>query len=177
MINFLNISRRLKYLFGTIALSWVLFFLLRVAFFRIFYESSSLIDILKSFWVGLRFDLRLSILTALPSLLLCVIASIKYWKFSYSIYLIKWIYPSILSLIVLFYTFDFATYSYTQQRIDITVFTLLENFAISAGMMWESYPIVWLFLLVVLICSGCIFIHCFLIKITLNRNKFFRKIY
>ena len=139
MINFLNISRRLKYLFGTIALSWVLFFLLRVAFFLIFYESSSLIDILKSFWVGLRFDLRLSILIALPSLLLCVIASIKYWEFSYSISLIKWIYPSILSLIVLFYTFDFATYSYTQQPIDITVFTLLENFANSAGMIWESY--------------------------------------
>ena len=177
MINFLNISRRLKYLFGTIALSWVLFFLLRVAFFLIFYESSSLTDILKSFWVGLRFDLRLSILTALPGLLLCVIASNKYWKFSHSISLIKLIYPSILSLIVLFYTFDFATYSYTQQRIDITVFTLLENFAISAGMMWESYPIVWLFLIVLSICSGCIFIHSYLIKITLKRNKLFQTKY
>ena len=44
-------------------------------------------------------------------------------------------------------------------------------------MMWESYPIIWLFLLVLSICSGCIFIHSYLIKITLKRNKLFQTKY
>ena len=43
--------------------------------------------------------------------------------------------------------------------------------------MWESYPIVWLFLLVLSICSGCIFIHSCLVKITLKRDKLFQTKY
>ena len=171
MINFINISRRLKYLIGTIALSWLLFILLRFAFFFIFYESSSSIDIIKSFWIGIRFDLRLSILTGLPGLLFLTIASIKHWKLSYSIFLTNWIYPLALYLIIIFYTFDFVTYSYTQQRVDITIFSLLENFAISVGMIWESYPVVWLLVLVSIICSGCLYVHRWLVKTTLKLEK------
>lgn len=177
MISPVNISRRLKYLFGITVLSWSLFIILRVAFFFIFYEPANLLDVLKSFWIGSRFDLRLSILLSFPFLIITSIPIIKYWKFSYSVFAANWIYPLELILVVLFYTFDFATYGYTQQRIDITVFTLLENFTISLGMIWESYPVIRLSLLVLIICLFSTKMHSWLIDNTLKKQKIFQTKY
>ena len=153
MISLVNISRRLKYLFGITILSWSLFIVLRISFLFLFYEPSSLTDILKSFWIGTRFDLRLSILLSLPCLVIAIGPIVKYWKFSYTVLAANWTYSLALASVIFFYIFDFATYGYTQQRIDITVFTLLENLTISLGMIWESYPVVRLLLLVLIICS------------------------
>ena len=177
MISPANISRRLKYLFGITVLYWSLFIILRFAFFFIFYEPANLLDVLKSFWIGSRFDLRLSILLSFPSLIITIIPIIKYWKFSYSVFVTNWIYPLALTFVVLFYTFDFATYGYTQQRMDITVFTLLENFTISLGMIWESYPVIRLSLLVLIICLFSIKIHSWLIDNTLKKKKVFQTKY
>ena len=67
--------------------------------------------------------------------------------------------------------FDFANYGYAQQRIDITVFSLLENFTISIGMIWESYPVIWLILFVTGICYLCIMIHNKIVRATLMMSK------
>ncbi len=84
-----------------------------------------------------------------------------------------WVYGFLLSSTILFYVFDFANYGYTQQRIDITVFSLLENFTISLGMIWESYPIIWLILSVFIICFFCILIYNRIVFITLMTPKTF----
>ena len=177
MISPVNISRRLKYLFGIIILSWSLFIFLRFSFFFLFYEPTSLVDVLKSFWIGARFDLRLSILLSLPCLIITIVPVIKFWKFSYTVFVANWSYPLALTSAFFFYIFDFATYGYTQQRIDITVFTLLENFTISLGMIWESYPVIRLLLLVLIICLLCIKVHSWLINSTLKKQKVFQTKY
>ena len=177
MINIVNISRRLKYLFGITILSWSLFIVLRFSFFFLFYEPSSLIDILKSFWIGIRFDLRLAILLSLPCLIITIGPIVKYWKFSYTVVAANWTYSLALTSAIFFYIFDFATYGYTQQRIDITVFTLLENFTISLGMIWESYPVIRLLLLVLILCALFIKIHNWLIDVTLKKKKVFQTKY
>ncbi|MDG1847214.1 MAG: sulfatase-like hydrolase/transferase [Candidatus Marinimicrobia bacterium] len=177
MINIVNISRRLKYLFGITILFWSLFIVLRFSFFFVFYEPSSLIDILKSFWIGTRFDLRLSIFLSLPCLIITIAPIVKYWRFSYTVFAANWTYSLVLISAIFFYIFDFATYGYTQQRIDITVFTLLENFTISLGMIWESYPVIRLLLLVLIICALFIKIHNWLIGVTLKKKKGFQTKY
>ena len=181
-INFLlnnigNISRRLKYIFSVVALSWTLFFFLRIVFFLIFFEEASTLNILQSFWVGIRFDLRLAVLISIPNLFFCILTLIRYWKLSYTIVLTRWIYGILLSMTVLFYVFDFANYGYTQQRIDITVFSLLENFTISLGMIWESYPVIWLIIFIIGVCYLFIIIHNRMVSITLMRPQRYNKKY
>ena len=168
-------SRRLKYLFIIIAISWTLFFCLRFIFFLIFFEDTSIFNILNSFWIGIRFDLRLAVLISIPNLFFCILPIIKYWKLSYTIFIVRWIYGILLSTTVLFYVVDFANYGYTQQRIDITVFSLLENFTISLGMIWESYPVVWLIIFVTVICYLFISIHNRMVFLTLMTPKLFTK--
>ena len=173
-------SRRLKYLSGILMLSWALFFFLRLGFFFIFFESVSVLDILHSLWVGIRFDMRLAVLISIPILFFCVLPIVRYWKFSHTIFVVKWVYGILISLTVFFYIFDFANYGYTQQRIDVTVFNLLENFTISLGMIWETYPVVWLILFVISICYLWIKIHNYIVKHTLmtpqRRAKNYQKI-
>ena len=90
----------------------------------------------------MRFDLRLAVLISIPGMVFCILPIVRYWKLLYTIIIVRWVYGALLSLTVLFYVVDFANYGYTQQRIDITVFSLLENFTISIGMIWESYPVI-----------------------------------
>ena len=166
-----NISRRLKYLSGVLALSWALFFFLRFAFFLFFFEPVGVSNILHSFWIGIRFDLRLAVLISIPILFFCILPTIRYWKLSHTIFVVRWVYGPLLSLTILFYVFDFANYGYTQQRIDITGFSLLENFTISIGMIWEAYPVIWLIIFVVGICYLCIMIHNMIVRLTLMTPK------
>ncbi|SVB13142.1 uncharacterized protein METZ01_LOCUS165996, partial [marine metagenome] len=53
--------------------------------------------------------------------------------------------------VILFYTFDLGNYSYLDQRIDISSFKLLENPAISFGMVFETYPVFWITLVFAII--------------------------
>ena len=152
-----EISSRLKYLGGVLFLSWTLFFFLRISFFLIFFEAAGASNILHSFWIGMRFDLRLAVLISIPGMVFCILPIVQYWRLSHTIIILRWVYGALLLLTVLFYVFDFANYGYTQQRIDITVFSLLENFTISIGMIWESYPVIWLILFVIGI---CFFVYC-----------------
>ena len=166
-----NISRRLKYLGGVLFLSWTLFFFLRISFFLVFFEVAKVSNILHSFWIGMRFDLRLAVLISIPGMVFCILPIVRYWKLSHTIIIVRWVYGALLSLAVLFYVFDFANYGYAQQRIDITVFSLLENFTISIGMIWESYPVIWLILFVTGICYLCIMIHNKIVRATLMMSK------
>ena len=66
-------SRRLKYLLGTLIISWVLFIVLRIVFYLLFNDpaaETSENEIKRAFWMGARFDLRLSILLTFPILIL-----------------------------------------------------------------------------------------------------------
>ena len=167
--NIGNLSRRLKYLTGVLLLSWALFFFLRLGFCLIFFESVGISNILHSFWIGIRFDMRLAVLISIPLLFFCILPIVRYWKLSHTIFAVRWVYGVLLSLTVLFYVVDFANYGYTQQRIDITVFSLLENFTISIWMIWGSYPVLWLILSVVCICYLCIVIHNKIVRFTLSK--------
>ncbi len=47
-------------------------------------------------------------------------------------------------LLLLFYIGDFGHYAYLQTRIDASVLRFLDNPLISAQMVWESYPVTWI---------------------------------
>lgn len=46
----------------------------------------------------------------------------------------------------LFYATDFIHYAYLHQRLNASILSYLENLTISMQMMWQSYPIIWIFI-------------------------------
>ena len=68
-------------------------------------------------------------------------------------------------LLVFFYSVDFAHYSYLSQRLNASVLNYLLDASISAGMVWQTYPVIRM-LLVLIVGSWLIMI---LVKATYSR--------
>lgn len=101
-------------------------------------------ELAKAIWVGLRFDLRLSVLITLPIIWAFLIPR---WNLLTVPILQKLsqIYLAIAVVgTVFFYGFDLGNYSYLGHRMDISTLRLLENPIIAMEMAYESYPIVWI---------------------------------
>ncbi|PSS58736.1 LTA synthase family protein [Pseudomonas sp. BBP2017] len=142
-------SRRLHYWFGAIAILFLTLAALRGLFFFGFsgFDVSSLqkVDAVpQTLGIGLRFDLRLAILLMLPVALLTWLPA---WNLTRS-RLLRWLVrvylAAALATVLLIYIVDFGHYAYLGLRINATVFRFLEDAQISAGMVWQTYPVIWI---------------------------------
>ena len=132
----------------------VLLTIFRFGFYFIFFNEMGKLsaeNVLNSFFIGLRFDARLSTVIVLPYLLLSQIPFIK-GEWMQKIWKGYWIFLFILILV--FYIADIGFYSYLNTRLDATIIGLVKNFQISLLMIWESYPVI----LVSIFISAAIFI-------------------
>ena len=127
----------------------ILFTLFRIVFFSLNFAEMNTLSLnymLKSFFIGLRFDARLTVLILLPFLLLSWIQAVngnwfrKFWGNYWSI---------IFTIIICFYLVDLGYYSYLNTRLDASIIGLVQNFLISSTMVWESYPVITIILLMV----------------------------
>ena len=166
-------SRRLRYLLGTVTLSWILFILFRIIFYFTFNDLDTNIvspNLSRAFWIGIRFDLRLSIVISLPLMVLTMVPVLNVSRSKKAQSVGKWVYGILIFGSVLFYVSDIGHYAYLHQRIDITAVHFLENPTISTQMIWESYPVVWFSLFLILICYLWIMFHNRLVTLTLEKS-------
>lgn len=125
----------------------IVFTVLRLGFFVYFAADGDFpfSDLIQAFYLGARFDLRLSLLLTLPLLIfawkgLSPLASNlarNIWSLIYTLFAHVWL---------LFYFFDFGYYGYLGSRINMSILSFLSNPDIAFGMMWDSYPLVWIML-------------------------------
>jgi len=134
---------------------------LRIALYLSFNrQGNHLSDVLPSFVLGLRYDLRdVSILCLLLLLLGSIPAlnpfegrgaaagSVRSGNLGSKISFF------IIGLagftLVFFYSVDFAHYGYLSQRLNASVLNYLSDTAISAGMVWQTYPVIRIILLLI----------------------------
>lgn len=167
-------SRRLKYLFSVIAIYWILFIILRISFYFVYRGVSGDIEfseLVKAFLMGIRFDLRLAIIISLPLILLSMI---PYFNLTTSNIIRKTasIYVLIISIImILFYVADSGHYGYLDNRLDITAVSFIENPIISLQMIWESYPVIWGLIIIILLIYGLHFCYNKIAQRTINKLK------
>jgi phosphoglycerol transferase MdoB-like AlkP superfamily enzyme len=99
-------------------------------------------DLLRSFYLGMKFDLQASLGTLLPVLLLGWIKPLhpvfsrfgrRFWAVYISLAFV---------LMYLIYITDAGHYAYLQQRVNATALRFLENPLISASMVWQTYPVI-----------------------------------
>ncbi|WP_426417403.1 LTA synthase family protein [Aestuariirhabdus sp. LZHN29] len=147
-------SRRVRYLAGVCAMFWLLMVALRVIFLMGFSEvgdtvQTSVSDLAKVLYIGIKFDLRLALLLTLPLIVLAYIPWINLSKVPLLRQLALGYLLLAVSGLLVFYVFDFGHYAYLGVRINSTAIRFLEDFAISKNMVWESYPVIWITLAVI----------------------------
>ena len=122
-----------------------IFTLLRIATVVLFIpDADSVSSLLRSFWLGFRYDAKWIAIILLPIAILSVYAKFspfyseknkKFWSY----------YLAIATLIVLFFFgADFGNFSYNHTRINASALNFAEDPGISFKMLWQSYPMVWL---------------------------------
>mgnify|MGYP001819742194 FL=1 len=99
-------------------------------------------DLVQAFYLGLKYDLQVSLALAIPILLLGWIrplhpvyseAGKRFW----------FVYTGVVVLgLLAVYATDFGHYAYLEQRLNATALRFLENLQISATMVWQTYPVI-----------------------------------
>ncbi|PZQ43725.1 MAG: sulfatase [Ectopseudomonas oleovorans] len=139
-------SRRLHYLAGLTALLFVIFAALRMLFLLGFsaVESISEPDVLPTLGIGLRFDLRLALLLMLPVGILLALPKLRLARFRAMRWLLRGYLLLAVAALGLLYIIDFGHYAYLGVRLNATVLRFAGDAQISAGMLWQTYPVLWI---------------------------------
>ena len=143
-----NASLRCSVIFlaWSVLLNVVLFSVLRVVFYVIFRvpaDPAPAAVLLKSFFIGFKFDLRLALLMNAPIFVFSRIRPLNIFVSAFGRRL--WtVYLLAVNLFVLFvYVIDIGHYGYVQSRLNITAVRFLYNLSTSLQMIWDTYPVVW----------------------------------
>lgn len=151
-----NIPRRFR-AFLLFAFCNALFFtLIRFVFYFVNKpdEVLSSSSVVKAFWIGFRFDLRIAFLFAL-ALGIFFLFPYKKWLKKFEL----WLFTFAFAAIMLIYFVDFGYYAYLTERINAYIFDLAANTATSAEMVWQSYPVITLSFVLFALSAG--FYFCF----------------
>jgi phosphoglycerol transferase MdoB-like AlkP superfamily enzyme len=104
----------------------------------------SFTDLLPSFLLGLRYDLRWISLILLPVVLVSLSPQLspfyseknkKWWT---------WYLAIITFIVFFFFAADFGNFSYNKTRLNASALNFVEDAGISMAMLWQSYPIFWM---------------------------------
>ena len=150
-------SRRLQLWAATIACYTLWMSLARVGFYAWFArfegDAPGWLEMLRVFYIGVKFDLRLAILICLPLVLLCIVPRINLFRIRALGALSQWLLAVMTIGLVLFYVFDFGHYSYLGLRINSGFLRFLDDRE-SATMVRQSYPLI----RIAVACTICCFV-------------------
>lgn len=117
-------------------------------FFVFLQDRTTLSQAWPAFWLGLRFDARVVAGALLPLLALGAIPWLNPFKHTFGRRFWFAFFGLFAAALIVFYTADYLHYRYLGQRLNATALEFLGDAAISFRMAWESYPLVWITLII-----------------------------
>ena len=124
-----------------------IFTLFRLATFFAFRPASfSFGELLPSFLMGIRYDLRWISFILLPIILLSLSPRLSPFYSAKNKKWWTWYLAVITFIVFFFFAADFGSFSYNRTRLDAGALNFAEDFGISIQMMWQTYPMVWMIL-------------------------------
>ncbi len=103
-------------------------------------------DLWPSLLLGLRFDLRWISMLLLPIVLVSFFPAFSPFHSERNKKIWTWYLALVTFIVIFFFAADFGCFSYNETRLDASALNFAEDPLISARMIWESYPIVWMLL-------------------------------
>ena len=101
---------------------------------------------LKSFYLGLKFDMRLSFVLLLPLLIASWIPKLRALDSRWGTRICLGYVTGIMGFCLLMFLIDFPHYDWLHTRLNASSLDFLTEFGIAFTIIWESYPVVWAFL-------------------------------
>lgn len=140
------LSPTIRFLLWAMALNLAVFTAFRIVFWLVFRSGAPdapAAELLRAFYLGLKFDLRLALLICLPPLALAVFPALNPARRPSARAL--WLgYLTVAQAAVVFlYFVDLGHYGYVRARLNATVLEHLQPVSIALQMAWETYPVVW----------------------------------
>lgn len=137
--------------FSTLYLSFVWFFLLvyRWATWRWVYYTSVANEnenLITSFYLGGKFDLRLVLISCAPIVLLSLFFHKHFFNSTAWSKFVTVFSVVVFFLLNFFYAVDIGNYFYLNERVNASILSFLTNPLISSQMMWQTYPVVKVFI-------------------------------
>jgi phosphoglycerol transferase MdoB-like AlkP superfamily enzyme len=118
----------------------------------------------NAFVMGFRYDLRLVCILGLAMLLLCSIPFINPFKNKGARKFWNVLLPLLFFIMLFFYVTDYFHYDYLHQRLNASVLNYLEDAGISMNMVWQTYPVIKVLLLLVLLVIAIVFLFSKIIR-------------
>jgi len=148
MALFLKLPRLIRWVLGI-----MLFFLLVMMAYRFIfffrYRPHNLPFSGSAFVLGIRYDLKFLSIITLGILLLNAIPFLNPFKSRGAVWFWKMLIPLTFLALLVFNIADYYHYDYLHQKLNASVLNFLGDAAISFSMMKESYPMGWIFFILI----------------------------
>ncbi len=155
--NLPNIPKTVRLVFSICIIFLLIMSLLRLALYLVSpAQGHSFFSLLPCFWLGIRYDMRYAGILSLLLLITCSLPFLDPFRHKAGR---NWLFflVSLAGLwVAFFYCVDFAYYAYLSQRLSASVLNYLTDTSISAGVVWQTYPVVRILLVLI---AGTWLIH------------------
>jgi len=103
-------------------------------------------NLIPSFLMGIRYDLRWISIILLPIVVISLLPKFSPFYSSRNKKWWTWYLAIITFVVFFFFAADFGSFSYNRTRLDAGALNFAEDFGISVKMLFQTYPMVWLIL-------------------------------
>ncbi|MEO7799704.1 MAG: sulfatase-like hydrolase/transferase [Opitutaceae bacterium] len=158
---FLNLlsqaSRLVRWIVSLAVFYLVVMTLLRLGTYLVFSQQQMVAgQVWPALWLGWRFDVRVVATAMLPLLVLGSFSIFDPFRTLWT----KRLWHTLLAVfglgLVIFYVSDYLHYRYVGQRLNASVLAFLGDARISAGMVWQSYPVGQIVLVALVVTVGLV---------------------
>lgn len=147
MLLRLRLPKTLLWVFNLLVIYVLLFTTYRIITLLAFMpDSEHWSDMLPTFFLGLQFDLRWISIILLPIVISSLIPGFSPFFSQRNRKIWTWYLAFVTFFIIFFFAADFGSFSYNKTRLGASALNFVEDPKISATMLWQSYPMVWMLL-------------------------------
>ncbi len=135
----------IKTYFTFFLVNWLLFGVFRLIFLGVFHAAlpaNPWGELWTTFYIGAKFDFRLAAFLCAPLGIYLTVCA--FWRGARALDKgVAALYGLLEAAVLLVYLADFGHYAYISMRINSSILKYVENPIISLQMAWETYPVVW----------------------------------
>ena len=174
MLFLQRIPKLLRWIFSVVILLLVTMSIFRFIFFWKYNPPGKAFSG-SAFLMGLRFDARIACVVGLAIMLLTFIPMLNPFKNTGAKKFWNFLLPLAFTILVLFYFIDFYHFDYLHQRLNASVLNYLQDAGISFTMMSQSYPLVTISIILILVILVARFIFGKLLAHYLQQDSFYKR--
>ncbi|MFI5133249.1 MAG: LTA synthase family protein [Chitinophagales bacterium] len=147
MLIRLKIPKTILWVVSLLLIFILIFTAFRLAtYFAFKPKAFSFGDVIPSFFMGIRYDLRWIAIILLPVVLISMLPKFSPFFSSRTKKWWTWYLAIVTFIVFFFFAADFGNFSYNRTRLDAGALNFVEDAGISLSMMFQTYPMVWLIL-------------------------------